>query len=118
MNRLASAKIQKGLAVPVCDLGRPSHGVNPVGFKEAELQVGGQQSIPLTVTSTLAKEQRTDLPAYFTSIVQYVHRRVALCLHSPSFVKLPDHLLGRKCAIGVWYLVLPSLIIPNRWHFI
>ena len=39
------------------DLQGPAPGVNPVGFKEVKLAIGGNESVPLAPLATLAEEQ-------------------------------------------------------------
>lgn len=57
MYRLAFSKVQQGLAILVCNFGSPSSGINTIRFKEAKRKVCGQQPIPVSLASSLAKEQ-------------------------------------------------------------
>ena len=70
MYRLAFAKIQQGLTILVCNFGSPSSGINTIRFKETKRKVCSQQSIPVFLASSFAKEQTDWQPSNLTSIVQ------------------------------------------------
>jgi hypothetical protein len=55
-NRLASSEILEKLTVPISQ----THESHPVAFQETRLHVSGEQSVLLTITSTLTEEQADD----------------------------------------------------------
>ena len=57
MHRLTFAKVQQGLAILVCNFSSPTFGINSIRFKEAKRKVCSQQPIPVSLTSSFAKEQ-------------------------------------------------------------
>ena len=94
MDRLASAKVQKSLAIAICTLGSPTHRINFVGLKEAEFHICSEQSIPLTITSSLAEEQ-----SYSCYSILYVYGTIGtfecrIMLAETQFMEFPDNLLG------------------------
>ena len=54
---LTLAEAEQLLLVVICHLGSPSHGVGTVCLEEAEREVGGKQSVPLSLSATLREEQ-------------------------------------------------------------
>lgn len=84
VHRLAFAHFKQTFTVMICDFRSPAHGVNSICLKEVKAQVCSEQSIPLPLRPRLQKKSLTVVSAYFTSRVQKVHLRVALCLQSPS----------------------------------
>lgn len=103
MNRLASAKVQKGLAIAICTFRSPTHGVNPVGLKETEFHVSGEQSLPLPIAPMLAEEQSDCCPGilHIDGATGTLERGIMLA--EPELVELLDNLLG--CQLPIWGLV-------------
>ena len=54
---LTLAEVEQLLAIVVGHLGSPSHGVGAICLEEAEREVCGEQSVPLSLPATLGKEQ-------------------------------------------------------------
>ena len=54
---LALAEVEQLLAIVICHLGSPSHGVDTVCLEKAEREVRGEQSVPLSLSASLGEEQ-------------------------------------------------------------
>ena len=105
MHRLTFAKVQQGLTVLVCNLGCPTSGINTIHFKEAKGRVCSQQAIPISLATTLSKEQ-TD----WDTIQLYVHSAIATAKRSVVFARLlllqalndllGIHITKLRCIVG------------------
>ena len=54
---LASAEVEQLLTIVICHLSCPTSSISPICLKEAEREVRGEQSIPLSFPASLRKEQ-------------------------------------------------------------
>ena len=57
VNALTLTEVEQLLLVVICHLGGPSHRVGTICLEEAEREVCGEQSVPLSFPATLREEQ-------------------------------------------------------------
>ena len=102
MYTLALAEVQQLLAVVICHLGSPAHGVRPVCLEKTEREVCGEQSVPLSLPSPLREEQADggSCELHINGAVGALQCPVVLC--KPLLLELLDNLVGRQVApLGV-----------------
>ena len=94
MYTLALAEVQQLLAVVICHLGSPAHGVRPVCLEETEREVCGEQSVPLSLPSPLREEQADggSCELHINGAVGALQCPVVLC--KPLLLELLDVVLG------------------------
>ena len=93
---LTLAEVEQQLLVVICHLCSPSHGVGTVCLEEAEREVCGKQSVPLSLPATLREEQ-----THGGSRKLLVNGAVRALQHSvvlgkPFLLELLDNLVGRQ----------------------
>ena len=95
---LASAEVEQLLAVVICHLGSPSHGVGAIGLEEAEREVCGELSVPLSLSASLREEQAHggSSKLHVDGAVGALERPVVL--GESLFLELCDNLVGRQLA--------------------
>ncbi len=88
----------------------PTSGVNPVGFEEVELPIGGNESVPLSPLVTLAEEQ-TDVSACKADIDSDVPASQTAAILAPflRMVKESDDLVSGELLTFIYVLRLAHL---------
>ena len=99
---LASAEVEQLLTIVICHLSCPTSSISPICLKEAEREVRGEQSIPLSFPASLRKEQ-----TYSGSGKLHVYGAVGalqcpIVLGEALLLELFDNLVGCQVApLGV-----------------
>ena len=94
MHALALAEVKQLLAIVVCHFGCPASSIGAVCFEEAEREVRGEQSVPLSFSPTLREEQADggSCKLHIDGAVGTPERPVVL--GEPQFLKLGNNLTG------------------------
>jgi len=101
---LASAEVEQLLTIVICHLSCPTSSISPICLKEAEREVRGEQSIPLSFPASLRKEQ-----TYSGSGKLHVYGAVgalkrSVMLGESLLLELLDNLVG--CQVAPFGVVL------------
>ena len=99
---LTSTEVEQLLAVVISHLGSPTSSVRPVCLEEAEREVSGEQSVPLSLPSPLREEQADggSCELHINGAVGALQCPVVLC--KSLLLELLDNLVGRQVApLGV-----------------
>lgn len=102
VNGLTFSKSEQRLLITAGHLCGSSHGIGPVSLEETEFQVCSKQSVPLTLSPSLAEEQADcgSGELYVNHTVDAFERSVMPT--ELSVVELPDISLAVRSPYSVW----------------
>ena len=111
---LVLAQSEVLLALLEDDFQGPTSGVNPVGFKEVKLAIGGNESVPLSPLVTLAEEQ-ADVALCKGHVNRDVIASQTAAIPAPFFATLSQLVLNLR-NLNLLFLIsqCPVLLLPTR----